>query len=470
MSFDLQPLLDRFDRLFPGVGPRYLVRAPGRLNIVGEHTDYNGLPVLPFAIDAGIRIVFAPVEDPTITLYAMDFPDTPPVTFRIERDIPASEQGHWVNYAKAAAQDGARAAAERGEDPERLRGFVGVIAGDLPKNAGLSSSSALVVATAVAFSHAQGWPVDPPALATRCADAEHYVGTRGGGMDQTTSLCGRKSACLKMYFHPLEVETVAVKVRCSFLVAHSRVEAAKSAGARHHYNQRVIECRLLTEMVGDALRRDGALPGGAEDAGIAEGRSSLAGPLRYLGDLRRVWPLDRLEALRDRALDAIPQEDYSWDDLARRLGGERLDALVRRGRFEELIPNLPPRLPLRRRAKYLFEEWVRVEKAARCLAAGDLDGLGAILFEAHRGLSKEYEVSHPRVDELVAFAKGFGLPGARMTGAGFGGSTIHLVPRGEEREYKDYLSRKFYTEPVEDVLGRFIHVFHPEDGARVEAL
>jgi len=466
MSFDQDSLLSRFDALFPDASPRFVVRAPGRLNVIGEHTDYNGLPVLPFAIDASIRIAFAPVDEPRVTLHALDFPETSPVSFKIEADIPPSEQGHWINYVKASVQDAAHAAQERGTDPLRMRGFVGVIAGDLPKNAGLSSSSALVVAAAMAIHTVQGWTIDPPELALRCADAEHYVGTRGGGMDQTTSLCGQSDACLKMYFYPLELEEVPVHVPCSFLVAHSRVEAAKSAGARHHYNQRVLECRIVTAMVRQEWFSDSALSRTPTTAS----ESSPLHPLRYLGDLRKSCPIDRLDELRDRALSAIDRPEWSWGEIETRIGAKPLAALVKTGRFDELIENLPPHLPLQRRAKFLFEEWARVEQAATALAAGDLKELGRLLYEAHHGLTRDYEVSHPRVDALIKLAKDFGLPGARMTGAGFGGSTLHLVPHGQERDYTQFLARWFYSEPVDAVAGRFVHVFRPSAGADVKAV
>jgi galactokinase len=444
-----------FRERFPRLAPRRIAQAPGRLNLIGEHTDYNGLPVLPFSITPRIRIVFSPTDDNCIELYSENLPDQSPVWFALEDTIPPFEGGHWGNYVKAAIQDGIEFAREQGVAARNLRGLKGILFSDVPLNAGLSSSSALVVAVALAFFDAQGWDVGPLEMAVRTARAERYVGTHGGGMDQTTALCGKLGHLLKIYFHPLEVSYIPLNVCCSFVVAHSQVEARKSGEAQIHYNRRVLECRLVTEIINSLLLK----PQNGDDR------------LNYLGDLRfRLAPNRTRTDWKHAVLELLPGEDYTLEDVAALIGSrQRVDEVC--APFSPVLSQLPPALPLRKRAHYLFEEWERVERAVISIRSGDLQTLGELLYQSHEGLQHLYEVSHPRLDELVALAREFGLPGARLVGAGFGGSTLHLVPENAETDYLQFLARRFYHGgDVEALRGRYLHVFHPDAGATVGPL
>jgi galactokinase len=134
-----------------------LARAPGRINLIGEHTDYNGLPVFPFAIHRDLAAAFGPREDGWVVLHNLD-PAYPPREFRLQAAIPPYATGDWGNYLKAAAQGlldrfraegvpaafGGLHAAEGGLRPEGFHGLNAVIHGDCPA-AGLSSSSTMVV-------------------------------------------------------------------------------------------------------------------------------------------------------------------------------------------------------------------------------------------------------------------------------------------------------------------------------------
>src|SRR5262245_55429184 len=125
-----------FAERFPGHPPAFLVRAPGRVNLIGEHTDYNGLPVLPMALHRAVLITLRPREDELVRLQNLDarFPRR---EFEIASSIPPFAGGDWGNYAKAAAQALAQRYAIR-------RGFDGLVHGDVPDAAGLASSSALL--------------------------------------------------------------------------------------------------------------------------------------------------------------------------------------------------------------------------------------------------------------------------------------------------------------------------------------
>lgn len=220
-----------------------LVSAPGRVNLIGEHTDYNLLPVFPTALHRGVRILFRPRADSMVRLGATA-PGCEDRSFELGAEIPAYPAGDWGNYAKAAAQ----ALVRRWKI---ARGVDALVSGDLPMAAGLSSSSAMVVASALALLDANGIEVDRIELAELMAAAEHYVGTRGGGMDQAICLGGRRGHAALIEFAPLKLMPVAVPADWRFLIAHSMVRASKSAGAREHYNQCVADCRAAAAIVGD---------------------------------------------------------------------------------------------------------------------------------------------------------------------------------------------------------------------------
>lgn len=228
---------------------RWQAFAPGRVNLIGEHTDYNGLPVFPIAIDRGVRIDFRVTDDAAVRL------DSPvarfdPFAFQLKRPIEAAHQGDWSNYVRAAA----RGLMEHGV---RLRrGIEGTVTGDVPIAAGLSSSSALVVASALALLKANGTTLPRLELAALMARAERFVGLEGGGMDQAACLHGREGHALRIEFEPLRVTPVAVPEGWRWVVASSLVRAEKSGGAREAYNERARQCREALGVIAARSYRD----------------------------------------------------------------------------------------------------------------------------------------------------------------------------------------------------------------------
>ena len=209
---------------------RWRAVAPGRVNLIGEHTDYNGLPVLPIAIDRAVRIDFRVTGDAMVELRSPVAPFAP-FAFQLKRPIEAAGRGDWSNYVRAAALG----LLEHGV--ELRRGIEGTVSGDVPIASGLSSSSALVVASALALLKANGVEVgdgmggggeggvgsataglasdEDPAdehrslevisrmeLAALMARSERFVGLQGGGMDQAACLCGVAGHALRIAVRP----------------------------------------------------------------------------------------------------------------------------------------------------------------------------------------------------------------------------------------------------------------------------
>jgi galactokinase len=253
-----------FESRFGSLQGARVVTAPGRVNLIGEHTDYNLLPVFPVALQFGIRILFRPRGDATVRLAAMA-PGFGDRSFELQAEIRPYAAGDWGNYVKAAAQ----AVVERWN---LRRGMDAVVRGDLPMSAGLSSSSAMVVASALALLDANQVESDRVELAELMAAAEHYVGTRGGGMDQAICLGGKRGHAALIEFAPLRITPVAVPDNWRFLVAHSMVKANKSAGAREHYNQCVADCHAAAAIMGDFRA---LVCAASEEEVLAQGRARL---------------------------------------------------------------------------------------------------------------------------------------------------------------------------------------------------
>ncbi len=277
MKKSSQTSLSLFVQHFGPAEPKHLTRAPGRVNLIGEHTDYNGLPVLPMALQRSVSILFAERDDATVRLANLDR-QFPACSFELSDDIEPDAPGAWANYVKAAAQALCR---RHGS----LRGLDGVVSSDLPVAAGLSSSSALTVAAALSLLHRNDIHMEPLELMELVARGERYVGTEGGGMDQAICLGGLPNTALKIDFEPppLRLNPTPVPSDWQFVVAHSMVRAEKSGAARDTYNQRGAECR-------DALRR------------MTERLPEAAGASRYT-ELLVLVPLKTLVAAADSVLE-----------------------------------------------------------------------------------------------------------------------------------------------------------------------
>lgn len=359
-----------------GAGTR-LARAPGRVNLIGEHIDYNDLPVLPMALQRDVALLFRPRADAVVRLANLE-PRFDPRGFELAPSIAPFARGDWGNYPKAAAQALAR-------DLGLARGMDAVVSATLPAAAGLSSSAALVVASALALLAANERELDPLALAELCADAERYVGTRSGGMDQAASLCGRTGHALRVEFAPLRVEPIAVPESWRFVVAHSLVQADKSGTARAAYNRRRAQCE-------EVLRRMSQLP------------DLAPAPTRWPELLARA-PLGELSELAEEVLDNV----------------------------------------LLARFRHVAFEAQRVDRACQALRRGNALAFGELMNASHASLAADFEVSHPALDELAALVRSAGARGARLTGAGFGGSIVALTEVEHADALCEALRERFYA-------------------------
>jgi len=205
-----------------------VVSAPGRVNLIGEHIDYHGLAVLPMAMGQAVRVAFRTRSDRQIRVSSSGFGVR---EFAWTRELAPAASGDWENYVRAAAQAiGRKWGAGRGIDA--------AVASDLPPAAGLSSSSALLVALALCLLRANGLEASFEELMDILPDGEQFVGTRGGGMDHAAILASRPGCASLVAFDPLSARPIPIPHDWTFLVLHSLEMAEKSGALRNEYNAR----------------------------------------------------------------------------------------------------------------------------------------------------------------------------------------------------------------------------------------
>jgi galactokinase len=344
----LAAVRERFRAQF-GREAELVVRAPGRANLIGEHTDYSEGLVLPCAIDRATWVAAAHRSDGRVHVVSEGW--GAPAAF--EAAAP-ERRGDWADYVKGPFF----ALRERGI---AAPGLDLAVASDVPRESGLSSSAALGVAVAWTLREAARLELGAREVAGIAHRGETgFVGVQCGIMDQFASALGRAGSALRIDCRSLETEAIPIAGgELALLLVHSGVRRQLGAGA---YGARVAQCRAALE--------------GARASGVAPGARAL----------RDLAPAD-LPAL-ERALEPVPF----------------------------------------RRARHVIRENARVDAFAAALRRGDLASAGALLREAMESLRRDFEVSTPELDLLCeAGDAAQGCHGSRLTGAGFGGCTLHLV-------------------------------------------
>lgn len=395
-----QAALDAFRVRF-GPGPVHIFRAPGRVNLIGEHTDYNHGYVMPIALDRDVLLLARKRTDREMRLSNLEseYPDS---RFSVSHTLPNAPAGDWSNYARGPAQELSRLL---GSGVFGLDGLVSSAPPQgVPRGAGLSSSSALTVVMAVAFAHFAQWGWQGAEMARLCSDAEWYVGTRGGIMDQFIALLAQRNHALFLDCRPnsrgdFKTRAIPLPAGYQLLVMNSGV---RHTNTHNEFNQRVAACR----------------------AGVAF--------------LRRERP--EITHLRD-------VEGVAWAEIEPLLPEEARMADLRTAGLElGHLPNVPADARLRVRAccRHVWTENRRVLATIRELEAGNLPAVGRLLDEAHASARDDYRISTPELEVLAEAARQIdGVVGARLTGAGWGGCVISLVPDAQVAEFRTHVARAY---------------------------
>ncbi len=248
---EMSPLRGRvvaeFERRF-GESPEFVARAPGRVNLIGDHTDYNDGFVLPMAIDRAVWIALRSSEDGRVRVHSLDFDE------RAEFDpnvLPTSRNGAgaegWSEYIRGVAW------ALRGAGLP-THGWEGVVAGDVPLGAGLSSSAALELATMVAFAATGSLEWQPATMARLAQRAENgWVGVNCGIMDQLISAAGKAGHALLIDCRSLETRAVPVPSDVAVVVLDTATRRGLVDSA---YNERRRQCEAAARFFGVRVLRD----------------------------------------------------------------------------------------------------------------------------------------------------------------------------------------------------------------------
>lgn len=438
-------LREEFIRIFRRE-PEWEAHAPGRINLIGEHTDYNGCPVLPMALDRDFTALFSSRDDMEIRFHNLD-PSFPPRIFETAGKISPYETGDWGNYCKAGVQ----AMIDRG-----TRGMDVLLRGRIPPAAGLSSSSALVVISALMFNAVNGIEVPFPELAGILAAGEQYVGTKGGGMDQAASLLSEKGRALKIDFSPFGYRTVDMPGDCTVIVADTLVQAPKTRETMDKYNLRTVECALGVKLLARTF------------AEILHIRPHL----RLLGDITEEnlgmhW--DNIWKVINETLHPDP---YSVSEVADELLTPavkiREEFFVRKD--GSMLPEPEEGLKIRNRVTHILEERDRVEASASALEKGDLVRFGELMVDSHRSCRDLYEISCAELDRISADLMASGVLGARLTGAGFGGCAIGLTRDRDAGEIIEEVKKRYYRDYLGAEERAAVFPCKPGSGARVSRL
>jgi len=329
-----------FQRQF-GHAPAEVAVAPGRINIIGEHVDYAGGMSLPAAVDRYLAVAASPA------LSTRAVSDAYPGQ-EVAADVAGlTPTGGWADHCLGTLAQvlamGLPANVEL------------AVASEIPPGAGLSSSAAVSVATALAVLRLAGVAIEPYDLARLARRSENeFLGVPSGLMDQVACVMGRDQMALLFHADTEIVEGVPLPPGIAWLVCESGIE--RSLRGTDYADRPAEAARALT---------------------IAQRQRQ---GLRSLGDLE---PAD----------------------------AERL-----------VLP-----APLDRRVRHIVGETLRVRLAVACLEASNLDALGQLMLTTHRSLARDCEVSLPELDRLVDVMMEAGCAGARLMGAGFGGSVLGLV-------------------------------------------
>ncbi|MGP4079118.1 galactokinase [Pseudalkalibacillus sp. R45] len=358
--------------------------APARVNLIGEHTDYNGGHVFPCALTLGTYAVARRREDRAIRFYSMNFEESGIVDVQID-DLRYEEQHDWANYPKGVAVIFQQAGYEI------TTGFDVAFYGDIPNGAGLSSSASIEMVTAVILKDLFNLQIDRIEMVKLAQKAENeFIGVNCGIMDQFAIGMGKKNHAILLDCNTLEYQYSPINLKNEKLILANTNKRRGLANSK--YNERREQCEAALHTLQEKL------------------------DIQSLGDLTT----EEFEANKHLIPDKI----------------------------------------VGKRAKHAVYENNRTIEAVEKLNAGDIRGFGKLMNESHISLRDDYEVTGKELDVLVEAAWNEGAVGSRMTGAGFGGCTISIVPDdrvdsfikvvGETYNAQTGLEAEFYVADIGD--------------------
>lgn len=364
-----------------GYEPTHMIQAPGRVNLIGEHTDYNDGFVLPCAINYQTVVAAAKREDNLVRLVSVDYGDARD-EFSLDQEIEFQQDKMWSNYIRGVLQ----CLQKRGFE------FAGVdiaVSGNVPQGAGLSSSAALEVVIGQTIKELYGIEITQAEIALNGQQAENeFVGCNCGIMDQMISAEGKANHALLLDCRSLETKAVPMPDDMAVVIINTN---KKRGLVDSEYNTRREQCEEAAQVFG-------------------------------------------VKALRDVTIEEFNSRAHELDEV------------------------------VAKRARHVITENDRTVQAAEALRQDDIRRLGELMAESHASMRDDFEITVKEVDTLVDIVKGVigDQGGVRMTGGGFGGCIVALVPPALVGDIKATVEREYEAATG---LKEDIYVCQATDGA-----
>ncbi|KAE9455085.1 hypothetical protein C3L33_13007, partial [Rhododendron williamsianum] len=394
-------LKSKFVQVF-GHPPHLYARSPGRVNLIGEHIDYEGYSVLPMAIR----------QDTIVAIRKRDVGDSE----KLLRIANVSEKYSLCIYPA----DPDQYVKSKGLDVGVPVGLDVMVDGTVPTGSGLSSSAAFVCSSTIAIMAAFDVNFPKKEVAQLTCDCERHIGTQSGGMDQAISVMAQSGFAELIDFNPVRATDVQLPAGGSFVIANSLAESQKAITAATNYNNRVVECRLAAIVLGIKL---GMKP--QEAISEVKTLSDVEGLcVSFSGSHGSSDPVIAVKEL-------LSEEPYTADDIEK-ITEEDLQSIFANSPTSLDVLKAAKHFKLFQRASHVYSEAKRVhafkDTVSSNLSEEDiLKNLGNLMNESHNSCSILYECSCPELEELVKVCRDNGALGARLTGAGWGGCAVALV-------------------------------------------
>ncbi len=342
--------------------PTHIIQAPGRVNLIGEHTDYNDGFVLPCAINYQTVVAAAKRDDNIVRVISVDY-DNAVDEFDITEEIVFQQDKMWANYIRGVV----KCLLARGFE---FKGADISVTGNVPQGAGLSSSAALEVVIGQTFKVLYQLEISQAEIALNGQQAENeFVGCNCGIMDQMISAEGRENHAMLLDCRSLETKSVSMPTDMSVVIINSN---KKRGLVDSEYNTRREQCE----------------------------------------EAARIFSV---KALRDVTIEQLEEKASSLDEV------------------------------VFKRARHVITENNRTLEACDALIAGDMKRMGELMAESHTSMRDDFEITVGEVDTLVEIVKNVvgSAGGVRMTGGGFGGCIVALVPPGLVNEVMSSVEQQY---------------------------
>ncbi|XP_028109771.1 galactokinase-like isoform X1 [Camellia sinensis] len=466
-------LKSKFIQVF-GHSPHIFARSPGRVNLIGEHIDYEGYSVLPMAIrqDTIVAIRKRDAGEPEKRLLIANVSDKYPLcTYPADPNQDIDLKNHrWGHYFICGYKGFYEYVKSKGLDVGEPVGLDVMIDGTVPTGSGLSSSAAFVCSSTIAIMAAFDVNFPKKEIAQLACECERHIGTQSGGMDQAISVMAQSGFAELIDFNPIRATDVQLPAGGSFVIAHSLAESQKAVTAATNYNNRVVECRLAAIVLGIKL---GMKP--QEAISKLKTLSDVEGSCVSFASSR--GSSDPVVAVKE----LLSEEPYRAENIEK-ITEENLQSIFADSPTSLDVLKVARQYKLFQRASHVYSEAKRVHAfkdtvssnlSCYCSEEDMLKKLGDLMNESHYSCSVLYECSCPELEELVKVCRDNGALGARLTGAGWGGCAVALVKESIVSEFILNLKKQFYKSRMEkgvidgSDLGLYVFASKPSSGAAI---